>query len=103
MLVLYAVEHFSTQCRSQHRCPIYKNRRFVILCPDLPSHKVNEKANVEKVENKTSTLYNYVKVSGVFLQTLIVKIQNGSKQKYIRTVCDTGFMKSYDAKILLKL
>ena len=44
-------KHFSTQCRSQHRYPVCKNRHFVILCPDIPSHKVNKNANVEIIEN----------------------------------------------------
>ena len=38
----------------------------------------------------------------MFLQTLIVKIQNGSKQKSIQAVYDTGSMKSYTCEKISK-
>ena len=38
----------------------------------------------------------------MFIQTLIVKIQNGSKQVCIRTIYDTGSMKSYMSEDIAK-
>lgn len=88
--------HRSNQCKSKHRCLICKHRHFVILCPDLPL-KSDNFSDREKESDKTkiSTLNNYTQLSDVYLQTLIVKLQNGPNQMFIRAIYDSGSMKSY--------
>ncbi|GBO33783.1 hypothetical protein AVEN_31648-1 [Araneus ventricosus] len=87
--------HRANQCKSGHKCHICKKRHFVILCPDLPSNKLDKLSNGENDETKTSTLNSHVQLSDVYLQTLIVRLCNGKKEMFIRAIYDTGSMKSY--------
>ncbi|GBN10587.1 hypothetical protein AVEN_211951-1 [Araneus ventricosus] len=87
--------HRANQCKSGHKCHICKKRHFVILCPDLPSNKLDKLSNGENDETKTSTLNSHVQLSHVYLQTLIVRLCNGKKEMFIRAIYDAGSMKSY--------
>lgn len=90
--------HRAVFCKSNVRCSTCQRRHFPILCPELASkmsQNYQHTSNSKVEETVTSTLNNHVKLSDVYLQTLVVRLHNGTKDMLIRAIFDTGSMKSY--------
>ena len=67
------------------------------MCPTLTTlSKEKEARKVEKVEEIQSVVMSSNSRSGeVFLQTLLVKLENNGKIRTVRAVIDTGAQQSY--------
>ncbi|GFR04750.1 DUF1758 domain-containing protein [Trichonephila clavata] len=86
--------HRAISCKSNVRCFACRNRHFPILCPDLASNLdhnyPNNMNNTKGEETVTNTLNSHVRHSDVYLQTLIVRLYNGTKEMLVRAIFDTG-------------
>ncbi|GFX36424.1 DUF1758 domain-containing protein [Trichonephila clavipes] len=98
--------HRAISCKNNVRCFACQNRHFPILCPDLASNLnrnyPNNTNNTKVEEIVTNTLNNHVRHSDVYLQTLIVKLHNGTKEMLVRAIFDTDSMKSCISSDIVK-
>ncbi|GFQ78018.1 integrase catalytic domain-containing protein [Trichonephila clavata] len=98
--------HRAIFCKSNVRCFACRNWHFPILCPGLASkldHNFPNNANNTKVEETVSnTLNSHVRHSDVYLQTLIVRLHNDTKEMLVRAIFDTDSMKSYISSDIVK-
>lgn len=80
--------HIAKRCKTFVKCLKCKKRHLYIMCPDL--HKVN-KESVLLCHNTTT-----------FIQTVIVNIKKGNKDRQVRALLDTGSQRSYIRKNIVK-
>ncbi|GFY54998.1 integrase catalytic domain-containing protein [Trichonephila inaurata madagascariensis] len=96
--------HRAISCKSNVRCFAYQNRAALpnSLASNLDRNYPNNTNNTKVEETVTNALSNHVRNSDVYLQTLIVRLHNGTKEMLVRAISDTGSMKSYISSDIVK-
>lgn len=91
------IGHTSKTCRTYVKCLICGRKHWAVMCPTLTTlRKEKETRKVEKEEEVQSTSMSSNSCSGeVFLQTLLVKLENNGKNRTVRAVFDTGAQQTY--------
>lgn len=80
-------------CRYKEKCAWCTRRHVLLMCRDNSDTTTNE--DKSKVHIKEHNLTNLSSDPEVFLQTLRVKLTNGSKEHVVRAIIDTGSHRSY--------
>jgi len=87
--------YFSRLCRS--KCPVCTKRHFAVMCPDLPSRAPALGVEAMKINSGLTSMANQHSYQ-ILLQTLLVRLCNGPREKTVRALIDTGSQKSYVLK-----
>ncbi|GBM60453.1 hypothetical protein AVEN_124910-1, partial [Araneus ventricosus] len=78
-------------------------RHYAILCPDLLNTNKNVFPKQDKKEESTSTLFTIpTSPKTIYLKTLIVRLKNGGRSRYVRALLDNGSHSSYIEKDLAR-
>ncbi|GBL76691.1 hypothetical protein AVEN_53386-1 [Araneus ventricosus] len=95
--------HLAKFCKSKIVCTLCGKRHLSILCnQDNSVLKNNTHLNENKDDNnllyENFTLANNLCSSEVYLQTLIVSVENNDLKYYVRSIIDLGSQRSYVSK-----
>lgn len=86
--------HIARRCSMKIVCAACKGKHATVMChnrsDDIPNRITPNHTTVENLSNTT--------LDQTFLQTLIVKLCNGSQYSTVRAIIDTGSQRSYIAK-----
>lgn len=91
--------HSAKRCRGRLRCVLCGRSHAILMCPELPGNKSEQKSATEKKEDpdEAQTLANQTS-NHVFLQTLRVILKGSSRSLAVRALIDTGSQRSYILK-----
>lgn len=90
--------HSSKKCYSKLKCLVCGNNHVAIMCPNLPSHKIQKSRTSNKESESISQVLSNQNFAEVYMQTLRVKLVGNISEKYIRVLIDTGSQRSYITK-----
>lgn len=92
--VCLSLDHIAKDCDSSIKCIICKKRHARVMCDkDLKKMYCNSRVDSETKEVKDLSNCNQSTV--VFLQTVVVTLKHGHRDKQVRALIDTGSMRSY--------
>ncbi|GBM44036.1 hypothetical protein AVEN_124292-1 [Araneus ventricosus] len=95
--------HLAKFCKSKIVCTLCGKRHLSILCNQDNSvlknnTHLNENKDDNNLLNENFTLSNNLCSSEVYLQTLIVSVENNDLKHYVRSIIDLGSQRSYVSK-----
>ncbi|GBM44467.1 hypothetical protein AVEN_261460-1 [Araneus ventricosus] len=95
--------HLAKFCKSKIVCTLCGKRHLSILCNQDNSvlknnTHLNENKDDNNLLNENFTLANNLCSSEVYLQTLIVSVENNDLKHYVRSIIDLGSQRSYVSK-----
>ena len=93
--------HSYKRCKVKLRCPWCGRKHVLLMCPEnstkgetTSSHTENSNAS-PKCKTEEVSLASFVDMPYVHLQTLRLKVINGSKECTVRALIDSGSQRSY--------
>ncbi|GBN57671.1 hypothetical protein AVEN_224166-1 [Araneus ventricosus] len=98
--------HLAKFCKSKIVCTLCGKRHLSILCNKDNSvlknnTHLNENKDDNNLLNENFTLANNLCSSEVYLQTLIVSVENNDLKHYVRSIIDLGSQRSYVSKYVV--
>ena len=88
------VGHGVKRCKGYVSCIVCHKKHSTIMCPELTKKSSEQK----KKEEVVTTQANLNCTEEVLLQTLIVTLHSGGREKKVRVLCDPGSQHSYILK-----
>lgn len=93
--------HISKFCKARVKCLICNRRHLMVMCQQIPSQvKDDKEAELPDIKSNTSVLTSQATrlVEGnseVLLQTLLIRVRFGTRERVVRAIIDTGSEKTY--------
>ncbi len=92
--------HGSWTCKEKVKCECCGKSHYALVCSGNSEKSANSDGTDS--EDKTIDCCNQLRSPEVPLQTVLVKIQNGNKEKIVRALMDNGSQRSYILKSTAK-
>ncbi|GFS68534.1 putative RNA-directed DNA polymerase from transposon X-element [Trichonephila clavipes] len=91
--------HVSRSCKYKVKCLSCDKNHYTIMC----AGKESAKSNDENTVVSSSVLSNQSVNETVYLQTLVLRIEHNGKELKVRTILDSGSLKSYISESVIKV